>query len=101
VRPDRLGLSKVGRRAAAGLVLEIDVGERLPVGVAAMKQASVFSTGPGRREAAAQVLLGSMPARSQIADLVAVIAKRRGSATLNAHNDQDPTGEAGSQVAFR
>ena len=32
---------------------------------------------------------------------VAVVAKRRESATLNAHNDQDPTGEAGSQVAFR
>jgi hypothetical protein len=35
-----------------------------------------------------------MQRRSQIADLVAFVAKRRGSATLNAHNDQDPTGEA-------
>ena len=45
---------QLGRRAPPRLLLEIDVGERLSVGVAAIKEASVSSTdqGGGKRRAA-------------------------------------------------
>jgi hypothetical protein len=42
----------LGRRAASRLMLEIDVGERLTVGVADDEAGVGFLGGPGRREAA-------------------------------------------------
>jgi hypothetical protein len=43
---------QLGRRAPTGLVREIDVGQRLPAGVADDEAGVGFFGGPGRREAA-------------------------------------------------
>ena len=54
------------RRAPSGLILEIDVGERVPVGVADDEAPPIqlgvgLVDGPGRREAAGRHVLGSTP----------------------------------------
>ena len=43
---------QLGRRSTTRLVLEIDVGERLPIGVADDEAGVGLLGGPGRREAA-------------------------------------------------
>jgi hypothetical protein len=43
---------EVCRRVSSGLILEVDVGERLPVGVADDEADVDFLNGPGRRESA-------------------------------------------------
>jgi hypothetical protein len=50
--PGLVAGEEVRRRATAGLVLEVDVGERLPVGIADDEAGVGFLSGPGRREAA-------------------------------------------------
>ena len=55
VRGDPPGLvagEELGRRAPARLLLEIDVGERLPVAIANDEAGVGLLDGPGRREAA-------------------------------------------------
>jgi hypothetical protein len=55
VRGDAPGLvagEQLGRRPPCRLLLEIDVGERLPVGVADDEAGVGLLDGPGRREAA-------------------------------------------------
>jgi len=44
--------AKLGKRAPAWLVLEIDIGERLSVVIAHDKTGGLFLDGPRRREAA-------------------------------------------------
>ena len=50
--PSLIAREQVRRRSAAGLIFEIDVGERLPVGVADDEAGVGLLDGPGRREAA-------------------------------------------------
>ena len=48
---------KVAVGAPSGFPLEIDIGDRLPVGVADIKAGFGFLNGPGRRETAIIVII--------------------------------------------
>jgi hypothetical protein len=54
--PRFVAFEQLGRRPPTGLVLAIDEGERLPVGVAHDEARGGFFDGPGRREAAGLVV---------------------------------------------
>jgi hypothetical protein len=59
--PGLVAGEEVRRRATARLALEVDVGQRLAVGVADDEAGLLLLDGPGRREPAFRHVLGSTP----------------------------------------